>query len=450
MRAARLGLVGGAILFGVLALPRDAGASGISVARFGGEHGHPTTTNATAIFYNPAGIGMSDGIHLFVDGTFAWRTVSYEHKINPTAPGEDGSVPGANDGEGKLFNILASPMIGATAKFGDIGLGAGFYTPYGGQSIWDKNDKFENDPNFAGPYDGVQRWYVMEGIIRSSFITLAGAYHVKPARLSIGLSGNLILSTVDTIRGKGASGGTALNEEGRAHLKVTGTDWSLGAGVLYEAIENELWVGASYQSRPNLTGMNKLDGEQTTALPPNVAQDSVEPVELEHELPDVYRLGGRFRPAEDLELRLFGDYTRWSVLKVHRLQNTDNKSYLLDQRRDWKDTFGVRAGASKWLSKPVEVFGGAGFSSNAVPDKTLEPALPDWDAISVSAGGRFELVDKLFGAVSYTQLIYLPRDNANKSELTRQSPVGAPRNPDAGGKYKQSVGVVNINIDFAF
>jgi long-chain fatty acid transport protein len=157
---------------GAIALPGEAHASGISVARFGGEHGHPTTTNATAIFYNPAGIGMSDGFHIFVDGTFAWRTVSYQHDLAPT---DDGSVPGANDGKGKLFNILASPMIGITGKLGDVGLGAGFYTPYGGQSIWDKNDKFKDDPNFAGPYDGVQRWYVEEGII------LRGSRSASPA-----------------------------------------------------------------------------------------------------------------------------------------------------------------------------------------------------------------------------------------------------------------------------
>jgi len=450
MRPVRLGLVGAATFAGIVASAGDAGASGISVARFGGEHGHPTTTNATAIFYNPAGIGMSEDTHIFLDGTFAWRSVSYQHQNAPT---DDASVPGANDGKGKLFNILASPMIGVTTKLGDVALGAGFYTPYGGQSVWDKNDKFKNDPTYAGPYDGVQRWYVMEGIIRSSFITLAGAYHIEPARLSFGLSGNLILSTVDTIRAKTAAGDSNLRNEGRAYLHTTGTDWSLGVGALYEAIPKQLWVGASYQSRPNITGMKKLKGNQKTLLPlqnpPNYYDESDVPATLEQDLPDVYRLGFRYRPAEDLEMRLFGDYTRWSAMKKHIVKNSDTGEFLLDQPRDWNDTFGVRAGASKWLSKPVEVYGGAGFSSNAVPDSTLEPALPDWNGISLSAGGRFEIIEKLFADLSYTQIIYLPRDNTGKSELTTATGT-APPSPDAGGKYKQAVGVVNVNIDFAF
>jgi len=447
MKPGRLGWFGGALLVLGVAAPRDAQASGISVARFGGEHGHPTTTNATAIFYNPAGIGMSEDTHLFLDVSLAWRKVSYEHSLVAT---DDGSVPGANDGRGTLFNVLASPMIGVTTKLGDLALGAGFYVPYGGQSVWDKNDDFKNDPNYAGPYDGVNRWYVMEGIIRSSFITLAGAYHIKPAHLSVGLSGNLILSEVDTIRAKTTSGNNDLDTEGRAYLHTTGTDFSLGIGALYEAMPKQLWIGASYQSRPNLTGMKKLEGSQRTLLvnANGTSSESDVPATLEHDLPDVIRVGGRYRPAPDLELRLFGDYTRWSVLEKHVVKNTDNDQFLLDQERNWKDTFGVRAGASKWISKPLEVYAGAGYSSNAVPDETLEPALPDWDGISFSAGGRYQVLEKLFASLSYTQIVYLPRDTSGKNTLTE--PSRAVPNPDAGGKYKQAVGVVNVNVDFAF
>lgn len=447
MRPARLGLVLGGTLALCLVGSRDAHAAGISVARFGGEHGHPTTTNATAIFYNPAGIGMSEDTHVFADVSLAWRKTSYNHELTGT---DDGTIPGANDGTGKLFNVLASPMIGVTTKLGDLALGAGFYVPYGGQSVWDKNDDFKDDPSYAGPYDGVNRWYVMEGIIRSSFITLAAAYHIVPARLSIGVSGNLILSTVDTIRAKTTSGGNDPDTEGRAYLHTTGVDWSLGVGAMYEAMPKQLWVGASYQSRPNLTGMKKLKGSQRTLLvnANGTYSESDVPASLEHEIPDVIRLGGRYRPAEDLELRLFGDYTRWSVLERHIVKNTDNDQYLLDQDRSWKDTFGVRAGVSKWVTKPLEVYGGAGYASNAVPDSTLEPALPDWNSISVSAGGRYQLAEKIFGSLSYTQIIYLPRDTTGKSTLTE--PSKAVPNPDAGGKYKQAVGVVNVNFDFAF
>ncbi len=447
----------------------SASASGISVARFGGEHGHPTTTNATALYYNPAGIAMSEGFHVYVDGNFAWRQASYEHKIQPTTPGtltEDGSRPGANDGKAKLFNIIASPMLGVTAKFGDFAVGAGFYTPFGGQSTWKKNDKFENDPTHPGPVDGQQRFYNISGEIRSSFITAGLGYHLEDVGLAFGLTGNLILSKTHTLRAKGLSGSNNLDAEGRAILETNGTDFSMGIGVMYEPIKEKLWLGLSYQSRPNFTGMNAQEGEQETFL--GAPEDPVN-TEFFHELPDVYRAGVSYRLDPETELRLFGDYQRWSVLEEHDVVNTDLSSKgadackgnppdgacLLGQKREWTDTFGVRIGASRWLNKETELFAGAGYSSNAIPDEYLEPALMDFNSISLSLGGRLEVVEDIHVALGYTQLFYLTRDTDGKSNHDKERVPGGGTNsiqngPDSGGVYKQMVGVLNANVDFKF
>ena len=81
---------------------------------------------------------------------------------------------------------------------------------------------------------------------------------------------------------------------------------------------------------------------------------------------------------------------------------------LQNQPRDWHDTFGVRAGGSYWLNREFEFFGGSGFASNAVPDETLEPALPDWHGISLGLGGRLEIFENVHVAASYTQIFYVP------------------------------------------
>jgi long-chain fatty acid transport protein len=446
---------GGLAFVAVVCAPSAASASGYSVARFGGEHGHPTTSNATAIYYNPAGIALSDGYHVFVDGSFAWRKVSYTHAAEP---GDDTTTaPGANTGRGEIFNILASPMVGVTGKFGDFALGAAFFTPFGGQSDWDKNEAFEGSA-YPGPVDGVARWYAISGEIRSSFVSLAAAYELSEIGLSIGLAGNLILSKVHTLRAKTATGDNNVTSEGRSLLDVSGTDWSLGFGAIYEAVPKTLWIGASYQSRPGFGGKMELDGELTTYLG---AAAKPEEVYLETALPDVYRLGLRWRPDPGYELRLFGDYQRWSALERHCVVKKGKQcefneetrqagaDTLLYQERDWDDTFGVRAGGSWWINQELELFSGLGFSSNAVPNKTLEPALPDWDGFSVSLGGRMALIDDLHAALSYTQLFYLPRDNQGESTLDDNAP-GTARGPDTGGKYTQSVGVVNVNVDFKF
>src|SRR5689334_5304902 len=97
-------------------VPGVARASGLSVARFGAEHGHPMTTTAPAIFYNPAGIAGSEGGHLYGDLVLAWRRATYDRATSDTVvpPGADGT----NTGRATLFNVLAEPFVGATYRLG--------------------------------------------------------------------------------------------------------------------------------------------------------------------------------------------------------------------------------------------------------------------------------------------------------------------------------------------
>ena len=154
-------------------------------------------------------------------------------------------------------------------------------------------------------------------------------------------------------------------------------------------------------------------------------------------LPDVYQAGMRWRSSDQWEFRLFGNYIRWSVfesqcvlqdglvngreqncaydLEADRIASDQNQTYELGKPlvyipRQWKDGFAVRAGTSYWFSSDVEVFGGAGFDSSAVPDETLEPALFDTDNM-ISLGGRFTFLDDdLALGMTYTQVIYAARD----------------------------------------
>ena len=170
-----------------LSLP--AYASGFFVARFGGEHGHPTTDNPTAIYYNPAGLTLGKGLRLYLDGNFAWRTFTYERPIEAIdsclgTADECGDVPAnsavgtpadalsANSGKGTLNNQLASPFIGATYQTGNWGFGLGLYAPFGGSSVYDKVSRVGDH---VGTEDGPQRWWAIEGTIRTVYITGAAA-----------------------------------------------------------------------------------------------------------------------------------------------------------------------------------------------------------------------------------------------------------------------------------
>jgi long-chain fatty acid transport protein len=446
-----------ALLGGVL-WAEPALASGFSTARFGGEHGTPVTTNPTAIYYNPAGIAESTGVHIFLDGNIAFRAATWTHAPEAT---DDVSVPGANDGEATLFNVVAAPMLGASAKLGDLAIGGGFYVPFGGSATWDQNEAFEGDARYPGPLDGVQRWHSISGSIQSMYFTLAGAYDIKSIGLSLGVSGNLISSSVKTLRARTASSDNTVAAEGRSLIDVSGLQFSAAFGAMLEAVPEKLWIGASYQAAPNFSGKVQLDGTLVNNL--SGTPDAPVDVTLHQGLPDVIRLGVRFAAAEGMELRLHGDYTRWSLMDRQCLTpkgkecqlNEDGSSSappeeapIVNLPRGWNDAFGVRAGLSYWPTESAELFSGIGYDSNAIPDETLDPSIMDYDDVSVGLGGRFAIGDHLHLAASYTHFFAVQRDTTGKSTID-DKPIPS-RSPDAGGLFTQTIGVVNLNLDVGF
>jgi hypothetical protein len=92
--------------------------------------------------------------------------------------------------------------------------------------------------------------------------------------------------------------------------------------------------------------------------------------------------------------------------------------------------------------------GGAGFSSKAIPSSTLEPALLDFDALSVSGGVAFQALRNLRLSTTYTQVIYFSRDTTGQSIQSQLEPPS--RSPDSGGKYTLVLGLLNVNAAFAF
>ena len=178
------------------------------------------------------------------------------------------------------------------------------------------------------------------------------------------------------------------------------------------------------------------------------------------------RVGARWRPKPSFELRLSGEFARWSVFdrqcvldraeparscKVLPTGEVDvsggGKGVLLNIERRWKDAWGIRVGASYFVRDNFELFIGFGYDANAVPDQTLEASLVDMDKFLITVGGKAQLVKRKLGLkVSYTQIVFLDRTVAPHA-LTLQPPA---KSPDGGGTYTQSVGTLGLALEYLF
>jgi len=433
--------------------PLPARASGFSVARFSGEHGHPTTSNPTALYFNPAALTQAQGLHLFTDLSLAVRRVSYDRQRAPSDAPDPADAAGANVGRAVLVNPLFNPVLAASLKLGNVSLGVGFFTPFGGSVSWNLRPQFAGS-RYPGPVDGVTRFQSIEGEIVTSQLSVGGALRVAGTGLSLGVSASAMRSWINDVRAW-SSGGNDVTHEGRSLIDVSGYAFGFGVGALYELKQDVLWLGLSYQSRPNVSGGMRLHG----SLENDIGGPSGANVDVIYDLPDIIRWGARYRPRPNLELRAFGDYTRFSaftnqcaVVSGTACELTNNGAQrtgaqvLQNVPRDFRDTVGVRLGLSVWTSARLEFFSGLGYDSSAVPDSTMEPGLPDWAGTSFALGGRIALGKRVHAALSYTHFVFVPRDVQGR--LAEYAPPS--RSPDASGHYAQQVGVGNANLDLAF
>ncbi len=451
-------------------LPARAGASGFLAARFGGEHGHPTTSNPTAIYYNPAGLALATGTRLYLDGAFAYRTASYERPAgvidHPNQqPGTPADAIAANSGKAELSNFIVSPFAALVSDLGvdNLGVGLGFYVPFGGQSEWGQNDAYKGSAAYPGAVDGVNRWWSIDGSIRSLYFTGAGAYRFPELRLSVGLALSLVRHEVHTGRARNSNGSDDMVnadgqlQEGRSLIDVAGTTFALGAGVIWEPTD-DLYIGLSYQSQPGF-GEQKLKGELHTTL--GLEQEDVSKVTLTHELPDVIRAGVRYRTLP-WEYRLFGEYVRWSVFERQCLVSAttpgckiapdgstpESPGVILNIERQWKDAFGIRGGVSRWLSEELELYVGAGYDSNAASDVGIDAALIDMDKVTASLGARISFLDgRLAVMPTLTHVFYFERE-VEIAESERFVPPT--KTPNQSGTYNQAITLLDLGLEYRF
>jgi long-chain fatty acid transport protein len=448
----------GILVFLVLFWPRAARAAGFATAHFGGEQGTVLTSNPTALYYNPAGIGFSEGIHVLLDGNLALRNLDFNHPRAPSDPVDPPGGEGANIGQAHSLNIFGAPALGATMKLGRFAFGAGFFVPFGGQESWDTNSRFSKSFFLAGA--GPQRWHIINGQQAYIYGTLGAAYRIGP--LSVGAAGNLVLSSVSLLRAiVPPFGDPDTANEGRAQLDVSATNGGFAAGAELEAVPGRLWLAASYQSQPGV-GAQTLTGTLKTSTPYSIPPASkTQDVAFTQALPDVVRAGLRWRALEDVELRVFGDFTRWSVMRTQCLALPNSPctvlpdgsaapgaNVLLNLRRNWNDTYHAHVGASYWVKPEIELFAGAGFETAATPDTTLETVFMDADTIEGAVGGRFLVAHFIYVAVSYTHLQSLNRDTTGLNNLA--DALQPTHQQDAGGRYSQWVGLVDLNLEKSF
>lgn len=421
-----LSLLGAACLAAMVAEPARAG--GFLVSKIGGDRAGPVSGDPAAVFWNPGALGLIEGTRLMLDTNVIYRAAAFVR-----------AVDGRYGGQAAADDLNAQPALAAVSDLGtrDWSFGLGVYAPFGSGSAW-------SDPH------GPQRHHAIWGGIRSVYVTPAVSYRVLDG-LHVGLGLSYVRASVVSYRAvdlgaeiAAATGADVPPEqpgnEGRALLDFAGhgASWSLGATWTLD----DVVLGASYTSAVDLL----LPGELSVYVPRNdffqglTGGDVTVDAHLSTTWPDVVRAGAGWQIDERWQVTAALEWARWSRYRaVHVDAAPEQVQGLgdLDQHRvmGWRDTVGLRLGARYRLGDALQLFGGLGGETGAVPDERLDPSVYDALKAGGALGVSWAISERFTWTTSYSHLVYAPavvRDSA--------------QTPAPTGVHSQQVGILNGNL----
>jgi long-chain fatty acid transport protein len=332
--------------------------------------------DASAVYYNPAGLAFLKGRRFYGGGLFDEVSMQFTGSgPNPAA----GTVESASGGLGLLPTLYASQPVGTRTV-----VGLGIYQPFGFRNEWQSPDAFSG------------RFVCVDCRARAWSINPTLSYKLAD-RLAIGGGIDVRLSRFDQKRRLLASPNPFPTATDVAELSVEsqttrGVGWNVGVlaspsdtvsvGLAYRhKVRLEHQATASFAQIP--TGDVDVDAAVASALPkPQLATVAFTyPASL---------TGGVAVRRGELTLEADLGWTFWSSFDAVSLTFPELSAYdeLLPQ--DYGNAWRLAIGAEYAIGAQWEVRGGYGYDRSPQPALTLSPFLPEASRHALALGGSYK------------------------------------------------------------
>jgi len=379
-----------------------------------------TADNASAVYYNPAGITQISSNSI--------RGGIYSIYLNPTF-----RPPAGQANSGNTYSIdkkvAAVPQFFATHTLANIPLsfGVGLYAPYGGNITWPDTTGF--------------RTVATKGSLTYLRLNPVVAYQVLPS-LSIGAGLMVDYAHIDLEQGLRAPT-TPPN-----FFRFTGAGYSVGynAGLRWQPIE-KISLGATFRSTTPITFDGNTDFEQLNAVPATQRN-----AHMNLTFPMTAVVGVSYRPTTNWNLEVDADYTDWSSFGKTSIQQKTPVPYPLNPSGkipvtlNWQESWMYEFGVTRSFDNGWHVSAGYVFSQNSVPDAYYTPLAADLDRHFFSLGTGYKGSRYSFD-VTY-QLGYGPAHTVTGS--TPASMPGQFANQSADGTYNFISHAIMVTVGLRF
>ena len=376
--------------------------------------------DASAIFYNPAGMTLLEGNQaqaslFYINTTARFRnegsTQTFLGTIVPSrGPDKDGGTDGL---------VPAAFLSHELNDSWTIGLGVA--TPYGLKVDYDN--------------DWVGRYHAKESELITVDINPSIGYRFSD-ELSVGAG--FSVQYADATLSQAVFTGPQ-SRDGRA--KVTADDWGSGFnfGAMYE-FSPDTRIGVSYRSKieQNLDGRLKV-----TRLPRPFRTNTRAKAKID--LPETVYVGAYSRLFEKWEITGGARWTRWDRFDEVRIRFSDGRPDAVTDH-DWDNSWMVNAGLGYQLSHAWTFRVGYAFDQSPIPNNSHRtPRIPGNDRHWASFGGSYEPTENLSLTFGYTHIF------VRNADLNRTIDLAPGITDTLVGKYpNSSVDILGLELNYRF
>lgn len=361
--------------------------------------------DASAIFFNPAGLAFQKGINILAGGTLILPSTKFKYDVNSK--------------ETSMNSLVFFPpnVYGTYEASDEIVVGLGIFSPYGLGTEWPDS------------WDG--QLLAVKATLQTFYVNPTISYKVND-ELSVGLGLSYVYGSVDL---KQRLPQNPLNPaqyprstDGTLSLSGTGSGFGFNLGVLYKPMP-ELSVGASFRSLTDIefSGTAEFSGMLSPTFKNGDGKAKLP-------MPTDIFVGAAYQVMPELSIEGDFQYVDWtaydkltvtlpSPLGVQTTNKTWNAGYLL------------RGGAEYKYDAEWTLRGGVILDLSPQPPSKTEPMLPDGDRVDISVGAGYKIDQNWSVDVAYMLVLFMERKT---------------NNPSLPGTYNSTAHLIGFDVAYAF
>lgn len=367
-------------------------------------------SDASAIYYNPAGLNQLKGAQVYQGAVF-------------NHPDREFQSGGLSSETNHRWYPSTSAYI-AVPVHERVAVGIGYFSPFGLGTAW--------PPTWEGRYI-------------STFSSIK-TYNLNPVisvkvleKLSLAAGLDVMWSKVDLKRKVQILGGLLPDAESR--LTGDGQGYGYNLGALFEPVSG-VKLGVSYRSEIFV----KHYGDAALTFKPPLPFSQSSPGSANLTFPASVTTGVCYSRLKPFAFEFDATWTGWSSFEELRARfdypiGGQTRTVI---PKNWKNTWAFRFGANYEVKEGMKIRAGYIYDLTPVPDETFDPQLSDANRHIFTVGGDLKIRRFTLG-IAYN---YILAEGRTKDNLIRINGVPAPL--QANGRYNSDVHSLGLSWQFQF